>query len=272
MFVDVPAITAADGGAGLTGKSMVHLGLWLPGKLKGVIIQAKLLMSSAKFTVIAKSTLTTVMEMYLLLSQPIGWDGLIENFVPHGYGVAQVSVFGTSEVICMDLMGLDEQAGIHAAVEWLGQQSWSNGNVGMIGKSYDGSTPWNAAAAGSSHLKTIVPMSGLIGVHELMWRNGSMEARGAIMHNGVYGSFGLDGDLEDVENAFEVIWKAIMPALALTCQVMIYLGQVVIIGKNVISSIRPKDTTVRCILFTECKIGMLIHIWLFQPQHAGAWF
>ena len=38
---------------------------------------------------------------------------------------------------------------------------------------------------GSEYLATIVPMSGLIGVHDLMWRNGSMEARGAIMHNGV---------------------------------------------------------------------------------------
>ena len=56
---------------------------------------------------------------------------------------------------------------------------------------------------GSPHLKTIVPMSGLIGLHDLMWRNGSMELRGAIMHNGVYGSFGLDGDLEDVQNACE---------------------------------------------------------------------
>ena len=36
-----------------------------------------------------------------------------------------------------------------------------------------------------------------------MWRNGSMEARGAIMHNGVYGSFGLDGDSGDIENACE---------------------------------------------------------------------
>ncbi|HJN70387.1 MAG TPA: CocE/NonD family hydrolase C-terminal non-catalytic domain-containing protein, partial [Candidatus Thalassarchaeaceae archaeon] len=53
------------------------------------------------------------------------------------------------------------------------------------------------------YLKTIVPMSGLIGVHDLMWRNGSMEARGAIMHNGVYGSFGLDGDAGDIENACE---------------------------------------------------------------------
>jgi len=46
-------------------------------------------------------------------------------------------------------------------------------------------------------------MSGLIGVHELMWRNGSMEARGMIMHNGVYGSFGIDGDADDVDNACE---------------------------------------------------------------------
>ena len=30
-----------------------------------------------------------------------------------------------------------------------------------------------------------------------------MEARGAIMHNGVYGSFGLDGDSGDIENACE---------------------------------------------------------------------
>jgi len=52
-------------------------------------------------------------------------------------------------------------------------------------------------------LATIVPMSGLIGVHELMWRNGSMEARGMIMHNGVYGSFGVDGDTEDTENLCE---------------------------------------------------------------------
>jgi len=129
---------------------------------------------------------------------------LIENFVPHGFGVAQISVFGTGESNhCMDLMGDDEQEGIHAAVEYLGKAQFSNGNVGIIGKSYDGSTPWEAAAMGSSHLKTIVPMSGLIGVHDLMWRNGSMEARGAIMHNGVYGSFGLDGDLEDAQNACE---------------------------------------------------------------------
>ena len=50
------------------------------------------------------------------------------------------------------------------------------------------------------YLKTIVPISGLIGVKELMWKNGSSEARAPIMHNGVYGSYGIDGDEEDYQN------------------------------------------------------------------------
>tara|TARA_Y100000991_G_scaffold24717_1_gene15773 strand:- start:5743 stop:7065 length:1323 start_codon:yes stop_codon:yes gene_type:complete len=100
----------------------------------------------------------------------------------------------------MDLMGNAEQLGVDAAVTWLGTQDWSNGKVAMIGKSYDGSTPWQAATFGNEHLATIVPISGLIGVMELMWKNGSSEARAAIMHNGVYGSYGIDGDDGDLGN------------------------------------------------------------------------
>lgn len=136
---------------------------------------------------------------------PGTWLGqmIIDQLLPHGYAFAQVSVSGTGRSNhCMDLMGNAEQLGNDAAVRWLGEQSWSNGAVGMIGKSYDGSTPWQAAMFGSEHdyLKTIVPISGLIGVKELMWRNGSAEARAPIMHNGVYGSYGIDGDEEDYQN------------------------------------------------------------------------
>ena len=204
IFVEVPAITAADGGAGLTGDAKVHLGLWLP-KIEGCDMESSNLLEECRVPIIAE-----IGPYYddgdvdaLTPADRLG-RFLIENFVPHGYGVAQVSVFGTGESNhCMDLMGLDEQKGIHAAVEYLGKAPFSNGAVGIIGKSYDGSTPWEAAAMGSEHLKTIIPMSGLIGAHDLMWRNGSMEARGAIMHNGVYGSFGLDGNLEDSQNACE---------------------------------------------------------------------
>jgi len=204
IFVPVPDIDVSDGGAGLTGAAEVHLGLWLP-VIEGCDWESAEVPEYCQVPVIAE-----IGPYYddgdvdaLTPANRLG-RFLIENFVPHGFGVAQVSVFGTGESNhCMDLMGHDEQLGIKAAIDWLGSQGWSNGRVGAIGKSYDGSTPWNAAASGSDFLSTIVPMSGLIGLHELMWRNGSMEARGAIMHNGVYGSFGLDGDGGDIENACE---------------------------------------------------------------------
>ena len=212
VFVAVDTITAADGGAGVAGNAEVHFGLWLP-VIEGCdwdSLTDNSTLAADGETICAVPVISEIGPYYddgdvdaLTPANRLG-RFLIENFVPHGFGVAQVSVFGTGEANhCMDLMGDDEQRGIDAAIEWLGTQPWSNGNVGVIGKSYDGSTPWEAAAMGSEHLKTIVPMSGLIGVHDLMWRNGSMEARGAIMHNGVYGSFGLDGDLEDVENGCE---------------------------------------------------------------------
>ena len=204
VYVPVPTITAADGGAGITGGAEVHLGLWLP-EIEGCDFTAGNVSEECKVPVLAD-----VGPYYddgdVSATTPADRLGrfLIENYVPHGYAVAQVSVFGTGNSNhCMDLMGTDEQRGIDAAVSFLGEASWSNGKVGLIGKSYDGSTPWQAATFGNPYLATIVPMSGLIGVHELMWRNGSMEARGPIMHNGVYGSFGIDGDGGDAENLCE---------------------------------------------------------------------
>lgn len=227
VYVPVPTITAADGGAGLTGDAEVHLGLWLP-VIEGCDWESESLDPSCQVPVIAE-----VGPYYndgdvdaLTPADRLG-RMLIENYVPHGYGVAQVSVFGTGESNhCMDLMGTDEQRGIDAAVTWLGTQAWSNGNVGLIGKSYDGSTPWQAATFGNPHLATIVPMSGLIGVHELMWRNGSMEARGAIMHNGVYGSFGIDGDSEDAHTLCEGYLEGYVngPAAYLSGGMVTYAG------------------------------------------------
>ena len=172
-----------SGGSAADGSAVVHMGVWRPNVPEGTPVPV----------------IADVGPYYgdgdVAATEPANRLGrfLIENFVPHGYAVAQVSVFGSGESThCMDLMGLDEQLGIDAAVTWLGSQEWSNGNVGLIGRSYDGSTPWEAATFGNPALKTIVPISGLIGAHELMWRNGSAETRGPIMHNGVYGTFGVD--------------------------------------------------------------------------------
>lgn len=189
--VNVPvSLPPTEGGAAATMNATVNLGLFLPNVPEGT-----------KVPVIADVG-PYYDESDNAATSPANRLGrfLIENFVPHGYAVAQVSVFGTgASNHCMDLMGNAEQLGIDAAVTWLGTQAWSNGNVSLIGRSYDGSTPWEAATFGNEHLKTIVPISGLIGMHELMWRNGSAETRGPIMHNVVYGSFGIDGDAGDLQ-------------------------------------------------------------------------
>lgn len=184
VFVPVKLPLDELGGAA-DGSAKVHMGLWLPDVPAGT-----------KVPVIAD-----VGPYYndgdTPATEPANRLGkfLIENFVPHGYAVAQVSVFGSGESThCMDLMGRAEQMGIDAAVTWLGEQEWSNGNVALIGRSYDGSTPWEAATFGNEHLKTIVPISGLTGAYDLMWRNGSAEQRGPVMHNRVYGTFGIDSD------------------------------------------------------------------------------
>ena len=182
VFVEYE-LPATEGGAGVTNDAKISLAYWLPKVPEGV-----------KVPVIAEfgpyfqepSVQTPTIEV------PGSWLGqmIIDQILPHGYAFAQVSVTGTGRSNhCMDLMGTAEQLGNDAAVRWLGEQNWSNGNVGLIGKSYDGSTPWQAAMFGNEHdyLKTIVPISGLIGVKELMWRNGSSEASAPIMHNGVYG-------------------------------------------------------------------------------------
>ena len=110
VFVPVPSITAADGGAGVTGGAEVHLGLWLP-EIEGCDFTQSNVSADCKVPVIAD-----VGPYYddgdVSATTPADRLGrfLIENYVPHGYAVAQVSVFGTGNSNhCMDLMGTDEQ-------------------------------------------------------------------------------------------------------------------------------------------------------------------
>ena len=125
---------------------------------------------------------------------------IYQNFVPHGYAFAQVSVFGTElSTGCFDYRGLGEGLGIHSAVEWLGSQGWSNGKVGLYGKSYEGATQWEAAAMGSEYLRTIVPVSGTTALHPLLYKNGSAEARSQIMHMNYFSST-VDYNEDDLDN------------------------------------------------------------------------
>ena len=176
--------------------STVHLSYWLPNNtLKGDKVPVIAIISPYFSYGLqgAESTPTNI------VSTGRG-EFIFDNFVPHGYAFAQVSVFGTElSSGCFDYRGAGEGLGIHHAVEWLGKQNWSNGNVGLYGKSYEGATQWEAAALASPHLKTIVPISGTTALHPLLYKNGSAEARSQVMHMNYFSST-VDYDEDDLDN------------------------------------------------------------------------
>ncbi len=211
--VDVPvSLPATEGVPAVTGATDMHLGLFMP-DIPGCDWTASALPDQCKIPVVAdagpyyassRGVPEAQTEGDSIAEEPAHRLGgfLIENLVPHGFAIAQVSVFGTGDSgHCMDLMGDAEQAGLDAAVTWLGTQPWSNGRVGMTGRSYDGSTPWEAAMFGNPHLSTIVPISGLTSQFDLMYHNGSSESRGAGLLYGLYAAMTIDGDASDSQQA-----------------------------------------------------------------------
>ena len=163
---------------GFPEEDVMHVALWLPDVPDGVSIPV--IMTIHPYYDFGGEGMPGVGDDSNPNTVPDGGIGewVYNNFISHGYALAQASTFGTGKSThCQDVKGLGEQTGIQAVVDWLGEQVWSNGNVGLMGKSYAGTTNWEAAQNPSEHLKTIVPISGSIGVQEMFYRNGSSEAR-----------------------------------------------------------------------------------------------
>jgi X-Pro dipeptidyl-peptidase len=85
-------------------------------------------------------------------------DAIANFYVPRGYARAWFDLVGTRESSgCYDFGGIRERETGAAVVDHLGTRPWSNGRVGMIGASYDGTTQYAAAIEQPEHLTTIVP-------------------------------------------------------------------------------------------------------------------
>ena len=52
----------------------------------------------------------------------------------------------------------DDGQDANSVIDWIAKQPWSDGQVGMMGGSYDGFTQWATAKQSNVHLKTIVPV------------------------------------------------------------------------------------------------------------------
>ena len=194
-FIDVDTSSVWETGPS---SAIVHLSYWLPNNVQDGETVPVIAVVSPYFDYggtagTGASTPTNIVG---------GGRGVFiyENFVPWGYAFAQVAVFGTEESTgCFDYRGHGEQLGINAAVTWLGEQEWSNGNVGLYGKSYEGATQWEAALSGNPYLKTIVPISGTTSTKTLLFKNGSAEARSQVMH-GAYFINIVDFDESDLDH------------------------------------------------------------------------
>lgn len=74
-----------------------------------------------------------------------------------GYVVIIQDVRGTGESEGEFYLLRSEPNDGYDTIEWLAEQSWCDGNVGMYGFSYYAFTPWAAAVARPPHLKAICP-------------------------------------------------------------------------------------------------------------------
>ncbi|MFN8464633.1 MAG: CocE/NonD family hydrolase [Caldilineaceae bacterium] len=84
------------------------------------------------------------------------------QFATHGYHVVVQDCrgrFGSQDGAGGEFIPFLHEADDGAAtLEWIAQQTWSDGQVGMWGASYLGYCQWAAAAGGSPYLKALAPM------------------------------------------------------------------------------------------------------------------
>jgi putative CocE/NonD family hydrolase len=98
----------------------------------------------------------------------------LQDVVRHGYVVACADARGSGASFGRfeGMFSLKETQDAYDITEWLGTQSWSNGNVGMYGRSYLGITQYMAAGQKPPHLKALFPEVAVVDMYELIYKGG----------------------------------------------------------------------------------------------------
>jgi predicted acyl esterase len=148
----------------------------------------------------AKCQLPTVLEGGPYFLDNVDEEGFrppkVQWFATRGYAVVDMSLRGTGESGgCYEFKNPKDVDDVDQVVDWIADQAWSDGDVGMIGRSYDGTAAWAGAASGNEHLETIVPISGAVDGPHLYYKNGTSETRGFMQPTFYYlYAFGLVAD------------------------------------------------------------------------------
>jgi X-Pro dipeptidyl-peptidase len=121
-----------------------------------------------------------------IVQAPLFYDNY---FVPRGYATVLVDLAGTDRSDgCVDVGGPSDVQSAKAVVDWLNGRAkgwsarsggapvragWTDGDVGMIGKSWDGTIANGVAATGVRGLKTIVPISAISSWYDYYFHQGA---------------------------------------------------------------------------------------------------
>ncbi len=79
------------------------------------------------------------------------------RFAKRGYAVVVQDVRGRFDSGGTFFPFIHEERDGSDTIDWIADQPWSDGGVGMIGGSYTGMVQWYAAKSGNPHLKAIIP-------------------------------------------------------------------------------------------------------------------
>jgi putative CocE/NonD family hydrolase len=113
------------------------------------------------------------------------YPGTAGRLVKYGYVVATVDFrglyasYGHNEAYNRGEWITAARRDAYDITEWLAQQSWSNGNIGMWGCSATGGSQLQAATTAPPHLKAIFPMSCEFDVYPFRVPGGVASAQGA---------------------------------------------------------------------------------------------
>lgn len=109
------------------------------------------------------------------LGAPMGFieAGASDWFVPRGYVHLIVNLRGTGgSGGAFGFFDAQERRDMHDVVEWAAAQSWSDGNIGMVGISYFAMTQVEAAVERPPHLKAIMPIACTFDLYQAATHNG----------------------------------------------------------------------------------------------------
>lgn len=117
--------------------------------------------------------------------------GATFSLVPSGYVhiIAQIRGTGFSQGK-YNFLDIKEQEDGYDVIEWISQQPWCDGNVGMLGDSYFAMIQYLVAAQKPPHLKCIVPYDGLTDIYR------DFCYRGGLFNSGFMGKWGPDTILQ----------------------------------------------------------------------------